>query len=123
MEEFVVSNYAMSLVYDLVAQEPRKNLRGTDSWRIFWSAYPIKMATYTSTQKGKLWRILGNHSRVKEVVCMHQLRFTIPIVDCVPDEANYRFKVEEIRQCTCDGGKQTSDELCGDIDFQCFSGT
>lgn len=102
MEKYLVDKRTMSLVYDLTAQLPRKDLRKTDSWRIFWSSYPIKMATYQSLQKGNFWRILANHARVKGVICPHQVRLTIPVKDCVEAGTSFRFRVEEIRACACD---------------------
>lgn len=97
-----VDHHSMSGVYDFTAMEPRKNRKGTGAWRIFWSTFPIQMVTYTSVQKGKMFRILANHAKVKGVVCPHQVRLTIPIAKCLENFQSFRFIVEELRSCTCD---------------------
>lgn len=101
MEFYEVDQRKMKLIYDLQAQQPRKNLRGTESWRIFWSDFPIVMGTYNSIQKGKLFRILANHKKRRGVVCIHQIRLTIDIANCVDTSQSFVFKVAEIRPCSC----------------------
>lgn len=107
MESYIVDKRTMLLVYDFTVQDIRKDLRGTGNWRAFWNDFPFKkrMTTYNSIRRGKLVRIIGYHTKVKGVLCPHQVRLTIAVEKCRDTEENFTFKIEELQACACADSK------------------